>query len=572
MLSVILVGLAGGLVTGVSPCVLPMLPIVFVTGGSGSEDSGCGARARAGWRTPAIVAGIVTSFSVITLLGSLILSALGLPDALLRWAGIVLLIAIGIGLVVPQVAHLLERPFARVPAWTKTSRRGGPYLLGIGLGTLYVPCAGPVLAAISVAGATGEIGWRTVVLTVSFAVGAALPLAVFAAAGESMARRLAAYRSRQRTFRMVGGIVLIGLSVALVFGAPARLQAALPGYTAAADRALSPSDAVNSALGRDSGRFGACSGAADGLADCGESPGFDGGGTWFNTASLTGSDGAPLTADDVKGKVVLVDFWTYSCINCLRDGPHVRRWYDAYRDAGLVVVGVHTPEFAFEKDGDNVAAAIRDEKIGYPVVQDNDYRIWNGFDNRYWPAKYLIGADGRIRAASFGEGRYREVEANIRSLLHAANPAAALPAPVDGADDTTMSVEPRSPEMYLSPARSDGAYVGEPVTLTAGVHDFAFGDTQPANTFGLSGRFEVTDESVIARSGARVRLSSTADDVNAVLAGHGRVTVHQDGAPDRTVDVAGVPRLYRVADGGDRDRTLTFDVPDGVSFYTFTFG
>ncbi|MCF8570520.1 cytochrome c biogenesis protein DipZ [Gordonia sp. HY002] len=582
MLSVILVGLAGGLVTGVSPCVLPMLPIVFVTGGSGrtvtagapeGDPSAAGtttlappkAPPRSRLRTPLIIAGIVTSFSVISLFGTLLLSALGLPDSFLRWTGIVLLVAIGVGLVVPPIAHALERPFARIPAWTKPSEKGGPYLLGIGLGTLYVPCAGPVLAAIAVAGATGQIGWRTVVLTIAFAVGAALPLAVFAAAGERLGRRLAAYRSRQRTFRTIGGVVLIALAVALAFDAPARLQAALPGYTAAADRALSQSDAVDTALGRDTGGAGACIGEGSGLADCGTSPGFDGGGTWFNTA-----DGAPLTRADLANKVVLVDFWTYSCINCLRDGPHVRRWYDAYRDAGLVVVGVHTPEFAFEKDGGNVAAAIGDEHIDYPVVQDNDYAIWNAFANRYWPAKYLIDGRGEIRAASFGEGRYDEVEADIRTLLKDANPNVTLPAPVDTKDDA-VPTGAQSPEMYLSPGRSAASYAGSDA-LEVGTGDFTFGDSQPADTFSLSGRFEVTDESVIARSGARVRLVSTADDVNAVLAGSGRVVVHQDGRPDRSVDVSGVPRLYRLADGGDRDRTLTFDVPDGVAVYTFTFG
>ncbi|GAC80710.1 Cytochrome c biogenesis protein CcdA [Gordonia malaquae] len=567
MLTVILVGLAGGLVTGVSPCVLPMLPIVFVTGGSRSAVSDDAEDPPNRWRTPAIIAGIVTSFSIISLLGTLILSALGLPDSVLRWTGIVLLILIGVGLIVPQVSHLLERPFARMPAFTSAGRGGrfAPYLLGIGLGTLYVPCAGPVLAAISVAGATGQIGWRTVVLTVAFAIGAALPLAVFAAAGASLSRRLAAYRSRQRTFRIVGGVVLIGLAAALVVDAPARLQAALPSYTAAADRALSNSDAVNDALGRSNSGDAACRGEADGLADCGAAPGFDGGGRWFNTA-----DGRPLTASDLRGRVVLVDFWTYSCINCLRDGPHVRQWYDAYRSAGLVVVGVHTPEFAFEKDSGNVASAIGAERIDYPVVQDNDYAIWQAFGNRYWPAKYLIDATGRIRAANFGEGRYREVENGIRDLLRAASPGAVLPAPVNTADTSTPS-SAVSPEMYLSSTRSSGVYAGSP-DLTNGPNDFSLAARQPDDTYGLSGRFDVGDESVTARAEARIRLASTADDVNAVLGGSGRVVVHQDGRPDRVIDVDGVPRLYRLTDGGPRSRLLTFDVSPGVSWFTFTFG
>ncbi|WP_375002359.1 cytochrome c biogenesis protein CcdA [Gordonia sp. PS3] len=569
MLTMILVGLAGGLVTGVSPCVLPMIPIIFVTGGA---QTGTRETSASPGRAIAIIGGIVVSFSLITLLGTLVLAALGLPSGLLRWTGIVLLVLIGLGMLIPSVAHVLERPFARLPGWTPKGRggRAAPFLLGLGLGTLYVPCAGPVLAAISVAGATGDIGWRTVVLTVSFAVGAALPLAVFAVAGASLAKRLAAYRRRQRTFRAVGGVILIGLAVALVFDAPARLQAAIPSYTASVDRALSQSDAVNRALGRQTGGAAACTGG-DGLADCGSAADFTGGGRWFNTPG-----GAPLTVAGLRGKVVLVDFWTYSCINCLRDGPHVRQWWDAYRTSGLEIVGVHTPEFAFEKDSGNVAAAIGDEHIGYPVVQDNDYAIWNAYGNRYWPAKYLIDAHGTVRAVSYGEGGYEEMEQRIRTLLHEASPERALPAPVSGATVSAGDLGggpasgPISPEMYVSASRSEGSYAGG--ALTVGRRTFSFGADSKPSTYALAGEFDVTDESVRAVDAARIRLDSTASSVNAVLGGTGRAVVHTPGAPDRTIDVSVPPRLYNLADDGYRHRDTTIDLSDGLEVYSFTFG
>lgn len=562
MLSAILVGLAGGLVTGVSPCVLPMIPIIFVTGGASAPESDSGSKARAA----AIIGGIVVSFSLITLLGTLVLAALGLPSGLLRWTGIVLLVLIGLGMLVPHISHLLERPFARIPGWNSKGRGGrlAPFLLGLGLGTLYVPCAGPVLAAIVVAGATGDIGWHTVILTVSFAIGAAIPLAVFAIAGASLSRRLAAYRARQRTFRAIGGVVLMGLAVALVFDAPARLQAAIPSYTSAAERALSNSGAVNEALGRSTDGDGACTGGS-GLAGCGAAPDLTGGGTWFNTPG-----DRPLTIAGLRGKVTLVDFWTYSCINCLRDGPHVRKWWDAYRDAGLEVVGVHTPEFTFEKDTENVAAAIRDERIGYPVVQDNDYAIWNAYHNRYWPAKYLIDATGTIRAVSYGEGGYREMEQRIRTLLQQASATVALPEPVSGAEAAVGSPGPISPEMYLSASRSAGAY--ERGSLSAGRQTFEFASTPRNDTYGLAGEFDVTDESIHAVRDARIRLDSTAGSVNAVLGGDGRVVVHVPGAPDRIVEVSGPPRLYNLVADGYRNRVMTLDIQPGLDAYTFTFG
>jgi cytochrome c biogenesis protein CcdA/thiol-disulfide isomerase/thioredoxin len=565
MLTLALLGLVSGLITGVSPCVLPMIPIVFVTGGAGDP-----AESQRRWARPLlIIVGIVVSFGSIALLGTLVLSALHLPTGLLRWTGIALLALVGLSLMIPQVAHVLERPFARFPSWTPGETGGtfGPLLLGIGLGTLYVPCAGPVLAAISVAGATAEIGWRTVVLTISFALGAAIPLAFFALAGASMAKRLAAYRQRQRAFRVVGGAVLVAMAVAIAVGAPAALQRAIPGYTGGAERAIARQQAVIDAARPVSGprEIRSCIGDASQLAHCGVAPEFTGGGPWFNT------DGAPLTMAGLRGKVVLVDFWTYSCINCLRDAPYVKKWDAAYRAAGLVVVGVHTPEFAFEHDPGNVAAAIKKEGIAYPVVQDNDFAVWNAYMNRYWPAKYLIDASGAVRATKFGEGDYATTENALRALLRAANPAVELPAPVTGGADAP-STGPTSPEMYLGARRGYSTYAGAGSLATGRGREFTPARVQPIDTFSLGGRFDVDDESVTSISDARVQVHTRGAKVFTVLSGHGTLTVRAPGEPERTIAVDGLPRLYTLVDGESRPRVLDLSFTPGISVYSVRGG
>ncbi|NMO01048.1 cytochrome c biogenesis protein DipZ [Gordonia sp. TBRC 11910] len=568
MVTLALLGLLSGLITGVSPCVLPMIPIVFVAGGTGDAAP---TSQRATWLRPVlIIVGIVISFGGIALLGTLTLSLLGLPTGLLRWTGIVLLALIGVSLIVPQVAHVLEKPFSRLPSWTpgRSDSTFGPLLLGLGLGTLYVPCAGPVLAAISVAGATADIGWQTVVLTISFATGAAIPLVFFALAGASMTARLTAYRKRQRAFRVAGGVVLIVMAVAIAANLPAVVQRLVPSYTNGVEQAIARQDAVTGALraGGAGGSLDKCVAHPGTVADCGAAPEFSGTGQWFNTAG-----GAPLTMNGLRGKVVLIDFWTYSCINCQRDAPYVKKWYDAYHAAGLVVIGVHTPEFAFEHDAGNVASAVRDEGIRYPVVQDNDFAVWNAYHNLYWPAKYLIDARGMVRATAFGEGDYANTEANLRSLLRAADPTVSLPTAVTGGVDEVTS-GPTSPEMYLGAARGATSYQGGDELAVGTGKAFTLDAAQPQDSFSLGGRFDVADESVTAGDGARIRVNTRGAKVYSVLSGTGVLQVHTPGMPDKTIQVSGTPRLYPLVDGSSAQRVLDIDVSKGISVYTFTFG
>lgn len=563
MLSLILIGFVGGLITSVSPCVLPMLPVVFFA--TGTDDDASEGSGR--WRPVIIIAGLVTAFCTVTLVGATLLSLLGLPDSFLRWTGVVVLTAVGIGMIVPGIGHLLEKPFYRLPK--VTGGRGGPFLLGLGLGTLYVPCAGPVLVAITVAGATGQVGTGTVVLTVAFGVGAALPLLIFAAAGSNIRRRIATYRRRAGMFRVIGGATLVALAVGLVFNLPQVLQRVIPNYTSGLETALAESDAVQGALTpfeTDENRLlSRCTPGDDELADCGPAPRLRGTGEWFNTP-----DRAPLSLADLRGEVVLLDFFAYSCINCQRDQPYIERWAQAYEDAGLTVVGVHSPEFAFEKSAGNLAAALEKEGTTYPVVQDNDLATWTAYRNRYWPAKYLIDRTGTVRAITFGEGGYDRTESLLRQLL-VEDGDVALPDPVTDVGDAGLTAG-RTPELYLADNRP--GYVGSPRYLDPGPTAYTFtGGAQPRDTYGLAGTWSATPEHVTATAGAQVRLRFRAAKVHHVLAGEGTVTVSQPGRPDRRIEVSGAPNLYTLVDGDDViEETLTLTYSAGIEAYTFTFG
>ncbi len=295
-----------------------------------------------------IVAGLTLSFAVFTLLGTLALSALPLPKDIIRWTGLIVLVLLGIAMMFPVVQDLLERPFARIRQREVSGEHGG-FVLGLALGAVYVPCAGPVLAAITVAGATGKIGWRTVALTVAFAIGTAIPLLGFALAGRGVAERVRAFRDRQRIVRFAAGLVVIGLAIALTFNVTDALQRAVPDYTASLNKTLNNAGADTKLAPKQSVTLAHCIGEpANVLQSCGKAPAIAGISQWFNTPG----NGAA----DTTGKVYLVDFWAYSCINCQRAIPHTEAWYSDYASAGLQVIGVHTPEYAFEHVASNVDA------------------------------------------------------------------------------------------------------------------------------------------------------------------------------------------------------------------------
>ncbi|MDT5210553.1 MAG: hypothetical protein QOF67_2968, partial [Mycobacterium sp.] len=422
MFTLVLIGFLGGVITGISPCILPVLPVIFFSGAHGAREDDAGTVATKvrpkctlseTLRPYRVIAGLVLSFSVVTLLGSALLSLLHLPQDAIRWVALIALVAIGLGLIFPQFEALLEKPFSKLPQKQFGSGRSG-FGLGLALGVLYVPCAGPVLAAIVVAGATGTIGLDTVALTLSFAVGAALPLLFFALAGQRVAQRVAAFRRRQRQIRIVGGIVTILLAVALVFNLPAVLQRAIPDYTSSLQEKVGGDEQLrdlnlSGLVNEQNAELSNCSDGGTELQSCGTAPDIKGITKWLNTPG-----NSPIDLKSLRGKVVLIDFWAYSCINCQRAIPHVVGWYDAYRDKGFEVIGVHTPEYAFEKVEANVVSGAKDLGITYPIAMDNAFSTWTNYRNRYWPAEYLIDQQGTVRHVKFGEGGYDDTEKLIR--------------------------------------------------------------------------------------------------------------------------------------------------------------
>ena len=395
------------------------------------------------------------------LFGSLVLSALHLPQDLLRDAGVVVLVVIGLSLLIPRLADLLARPFERLPQRRVDPDSNG-IVLGLGLGLLYVPCAGPVLATIAVVGATHHVGLGAVLLTISFGIGAGVPLLAIALAGDAIVRRTGILRQRARAVRLTGGVVMILAAAVIGLNLTDGLQRHVPGYTTALQNSIENNGTASKQLQRltttssspGPGEDAACTEGGATLENCGQAPGITGITGWLNTAG-----DRPLTAASLAGKVVLVDFWTYSCINCQRSLPHLEAWYRSYSSDGFVVVGVHTPEFAFEHVTSNVRAQAASLGVKYPIAIDNNYATWQAFSNQYWPAEYLIDPSGIVRHVSFGEGDYGTTESLIRQLLTISHPGVALPAATDVPD--TTPTEQQTPETYLgymyAPLRTTGA-------------------------------------------------------------------------------------------------------------------
>ncbi|MBW9120905.1 redoxin domain-containing protein [Microbacterium trichothecenolyticum] len=573
-MELVIIGLLGGLITGISPCILPVLPVIFLTGGAQSARMDGDANPASRWRPYLVIAGLITSFTLVTLLGSLLVGALGLPQDVLRWAGIAVLVLIGVGLLVPRFEQLLEKPFQKLARRTEVQNRGSGYGVGLALGTVFVPCAGPVLAAIIVAGSTGRIDAGTLVLTMSFAVGVAVPLLFFALAGRGLVERIRAFRTRERGLRIAAGIAMLALAVGLVFNAPQVLQRLVPDYTAGIQRELTDSPDARRALDLgglvtdENEDLDRCTNGAPELESCGTAPGIRGIEAWLNTPG-----GAAVDLEDLRGRVVLIDFWAYSCINCQRSIPHVVAWDAAYRDAGLRVIGIHSPEYAFEKDADNVAAGARDFGISYPVALDNSLSTWTNYRNRYWPAHYLVDAEGTVRHIAFGEGNYAATEKLIRELLEDADPGVALPDATEVADETPAGGT-RTRETFLGSSK-DVNYGGTG-PYRAGDGAYALPAVQPDDSFALDGSWRVESQYAApsGEGGGSIRLRFRADEVRMVLAGAGEVRVRLDGGSEKAVAVSGTPRSYAVAQhaGDEGAHVLDVEVSRGVEVYSFTFG
>ncbi|MFN8112961.1 MAG: redoxin domain-containing protein [Solirubrobacterales bacterium] len=568
-----------GAATALSPCVLPILPAVLSGGVSGG-----------GRRPLGIVIGLTLSFTFSAVALVYVIDALGLPDDIQRIVAIVVLVGFGVVLMIPPVGDRLEAWLSRIvgaPRVRDGEGFGSGLLLGGALGLAYFPCAGPILAGVITVSAAQDFAVGRLLIAFAYAAGSGAVLYAIMRFGRRFTDR---FRGHQRQIQFATGAIMVAVAVLMATNLDVRFQNAiaddLPAFVVNPTGDIERSDAVASRLADLTPRAGspirqstgddAASGGA--LPVLGRAPDLVEPGTFFNTA-----DGQPVSIGDLtrEGKTVLVDFWTYTCVNCIRTLPEVESWYERYREDGLVVLGVHTPEFPFERDTGNVADAIARNGLTYPVVQDNDYGTWNAFGNQYWPAKYLIDSRGRVRYAHFGEGDYEQTENAIREVL-AEDGGDVGPRAGDVAVQTP---DPglRTPETYLGSARADGWT--RPVS--SGRQDFGTpGAPPPPNEFAYSGAWKISGESATAGADAGIDATFTARRVFLVLGSPDEdrnVEVLLDGKPIAAADAGddvrdgvltvGGQRLYSLVDLPRAGRhTLSLRFEPGVSGYAFTFG
>ncbi|MFN3877861.1 MAG: cytochrome c biogenesis protein DipZ [Brevundimonas sp.] len=566
-----------GVLTIVSPCILPVLPFVFARAGRPFLRNGF----------PLLVGMAVTFAGVATL------AALGggwavRANEVGRWIALTVMAVLGLGLLFPALGDRLMRPFVAAGSWLtdRAERHSGDQgevraslLLGVATGLLWAPCAGPILGVILTGAALQGAGVGTTVLLLAYAAGAATSLGLALLVGGRVFKAMkGALGVGEWVRRGLGVLVLIGV-VIIGLGADTGL---LTRISAASTSRIE--QALLSGIGRGMPTNEAPTDLAN-LPVEGMMPPLTGATTWINTP--------PLTTEQLRGKVVVVDFWTYSCINCIRSIPYVRAWAEKYKDQGLVVIGVHTPEFAFEKSEANVRQNIQRLGITYPVAMDNEFAIWRAFKNQYWPAHYFIDAKGQIRHHHFGEGDYDGSERVIQQLLKEAGAANVARDVVDvqaqGAEAAADMSQVESPETYVGYARAEN--FRSPGGLANDViKDYVTAPLQ-LNGWTLSGRWRVTREHAdLQTAGGRVAFRFKARDLHLVMGPsktgeQPRFRILVDGAAPgpnagSDIDAQGMgridgERLYQLVrqTGAVRERTFEIEFLDpGVQVFAFTFG
>ncbi len=581
-----LLAFIGGVLTIVSPCILPVLPFVFARADQPFRRSGL----------PMLV-GMAATFAGVAALATAAGTWIGRANQYGRYVAIVIFAVMGLALLFPGIAEFLSRPFVRLGGKVTQEGDAPPsigksLLLGVSTGLLWAPCAGPILGLILTGAAVEGASTRSATLLLAFALGAAASLALALLAGKKvfalMKRSLGA---EEWIRRGLGVAVLLGV-VAIASGWDTGLltRVSLASTSSVEQKLVDRLRPASSRPANDT--VMASSSATDAvlakvaLDNEGPMPSLNGAISWLNSP--------PLTKEQLRGKVVLVDFWTYSCINCLRSIPYVEAWAEKYKNDGLVVIGVHTPEFAFEKDPSNVAKAVQDLKITYPVALDSNYAIWKAFNNQYWPAHYFIDANGTIRFHHFGEGNYDESEQVIQQLLKEKNANLSVAGFVNvkgaGAEAAADLRDVQSPETYVGYERQQN-YASPQEIADDMPARYSLPPRLNVNQWGLEGTWNVSDEhaSLVSAPGAIV-FRFHARDLHLVL-GPGKDgkpvrfrVLFDGGAPldDRGMDIdangEGVVKSYRLYQlirqkGTVEDRTFEIQFLDpGVQAFAFTFG
>ena len=581
MIVLLVFAVLAGAGTALSPCVLPVLPALLSAGGLGGRRRPLG-----------VVIGLSVTFAV-TIIGiSKVVDGVGLGADPLRAIAVVVLLGFGGALVFPKLASRLEEPLASLSRLGPKTRGDGfasGLVVGAALGFVYTPCAGPILAAvISVGAATG----RSVAVAIAYTIGSAAVLFALMLGGHKVFDRVRRAGGGAMLQRVLG-VIMIVTALAIVSNVDVTFDQWVAqniadvnithGLEASATVTKRLQDVTGHkakfvATSAQNGTTAADPAAAEAYPDLGTAPPFTNTEQWFNTPG-----DRPLTLAGLRGRVVLVDFWTYTCINCIRTLPYLEAWDAKYRAAGLTIVGVETPEFAFEHVASNVADAISQFGIHYPVVQDNDYGTWNAYGNEYWPADYLIDASGQVRYVSFGEGDYDKTEAAIRALLTAAGHT--TPVSMAVPKNVVVPSAETTPETYLGTERAMGWIDGEP---RGGTQTYTAPDGSLAlNDFAFGGTWTIASQPATAVSNATIDAEFQAKHVYLVLSSAGGkprpIQVLLDGKPisaaDAGADVHGGiatvtgQRLYTLVSlPSDQQHRLTLRLAPGITGYAFTFG
>jgi cytochrome c biogenesis protein CcdA/thiol-disulfide isomerase/thioredoxin len=613
-----------GVVTILSPCILPLLPIVLSGGLAGGKARPFG-----------IVAGFVVSFTIFTLALTAIVQTVGVSPDALRITAAALIGLFGLVLIIPRfgaVFELLASRVARLGGAGSVSKSAGSgarpaseagsaaegeagsgrsrargsgfaggALVGVSLGLVWTPCVGPIMASVVGLALTQRVDGGAVFITLAYTLGTSIPMLAVMFGGRTLLNRVPALTRNTGRIQKGFGVLMVAVGLMIGLGWDQRFQNAVlrafPGYGSgltAVENVAPVRDALQargSLAGTTPGSNPFAAPPKGGrLGDYGPAPAIVTNGRWYNTEKLglggeqrpvagsSGDGGSPaLTMEELRGKVVLVDFWTYSCVNCVRTLPFLRAWYHAYKDQGLVIIGVHTPEFEFEKNPANVARAIEDLGVDWPVVLDNDYLQWRAYHNRYWPAHYFIDAQGRIRYFHFGEGEYETSERVIRALLREAGAS-----PEGRVSRKAPVLEARTPETYLGYSRSERL-----VSETPPAHDRAAEYGQPPvpsdGEWSLGGTWTIAEEYIVPSSSGTLELRFNARNVFLVVQPQepgGEIRVEVDGEPARdTADVKGGiarptdSRLYQLVGLNKAgSHLLQLEVKGNLRLFAFTFG
>ena len=577
MVLLLLFAFLAGFVTILAPCIWPVLPIVLSSSISGG---------RSHKKPLGITLGVILSFTFFTLSISFLVRAFHLDPNILRIIAVFVIGFLGLTMIIPSLSGKFELFVSKLSnifgqnSENKDSGFLSGFITGLSLGIVWSPCAGPILATIAALAAIGQVNLAVVLVTLSYVTGVGIPLFAFAYGGQQFITRTKGISRYTGIIQKIFGVVMILAAVAIYTNFDQTFQLALLNKFPALGTAVNGfenSSIVTDKLNLLKEKPSSQTQTTSSLFNTNyPAPDFIGVSKWLNTDK-------PLSVKDLKGKVVLVDFWTYTCINCIRTLPFVTSWYDKYKDQGFVVIGVHTPEFQFEHDTNNVLDAMKRYNIHYPVAQDNNYATWNAYNNQYWPAEYLIDANGMVRRTHFGEGEYDKTEEAIQGLLREAGKT--VKTSLTSMPDQTPEGD-ISPETYLGSNRMQFYYPSG--SLGNGVQNFSLTDSPPANSFSFGGMWTINSEYAVSGDSALLNYNFTGSKVFIILspAGPGTtVKVSLDGKEiDPSVsgsDVKGgvvtvdSQRLYNIIDlhGKVENHTvkLEFQTP-GTKAYTFTFG